>query len=226
LFGSIATLGTVDPTVKRRKYDASGRRAAAERTRAAVLRAARDLFVARGYADTSVADIAGAAGVSVDTLYATVGRKPQLMLAVHDMELAGADAPLEAEERDYVKRVRAAAGGAEKIDIYAAALARLLPRTVPLIESLREAGATDPDCRELYRTISERRARNMRLFAADLRSTGELRADLDDDTVGDLVWSMNGPDYFLLVRSRGRTAEEYAALVRDVWTRTLLRSPQ
>ena len=215
----------MDQPVKRRRYDASRRRAAAEQTRLAVLRAARDLFVARGYAGTAVADIARAAGVSVDTLYASVGRKPQLLLAVHDMGLAGGDVPLEAQQRDYVQQVRSTDGASAKIAVYAAALARVLPRTVPLLESLREAGATDPDCREAYRGVAERRAANMRLFAADLRSTGELRADLDDDAVADLVWSMNGPDYYLLVRSRGRTAEEYAALVRDVWTRTLLRTP-
>ena len=212
--------------VKRRKYDATRRRAAAEQTRASVLRAARDLFATSGYAGASVTDIARSAGVSVDTLYATVGRKPQLMLAVIDVELAEGGAPVAAEDRDYVRRVREAPTAAEKIDLYTAALARVLPRTVPLLESLREAGRTDLECRELHRTISDRRARNMRLLAADLRSTGELRADLDDGTVADLVWSMNAPDYYLLVRSRGHSAEEYAALVRDVWTRTLLRSPQ
>jgi AcrR family transcriptional regulator len=211
--------------VKTRKYDASRRRQAAEQTRTAVLHAARKLFTSRGYAATSVADIAQTAGVSVDTLYAAVGRKPQLLLAVHDMELAGADAPVEAEERDYVRRIRAARTAAEKLRIYTAALADLLPRTVPLLQSLRAAGETDPDCREVYRVISERRAKNMRVLAADLRTTGELRGDLDDDTVADLIWSMNAPDYYLLMRSRGRTPEQYAAMVRDVWTRTLLENP-
>lgn len=212
--------------VKKRRYDASGRRAAAEQTRIRVLRAARELFTARGYAGTSVADIARAAGTSVDTLYASVGRKPQLLLAVHDMELAGGDAPVDAEQRDYVKTIREATTASDKIATYADALGRLLPRTVPLLDSLRTAGQTDPACREVYRAVSERRAANMRLFAADLRSTGEVREDLDDDDVADLVWSMNGPDYYLLMRSRGRTPEQYAAVVREVWTRTLLRNPQ
>ncbi len=111
-----------------------------------VLRAARELFTTRGYAVTSVADIAQAAGVSVDTLYASVGRKPQLLLAVHDMELADGDAPGTALQRDYVKRVRAAPTAADKIATYAEALGRLLPRTVPLQVSLRVAGETEPEC--------------------------------------------------------------------------------
>jgi AcrR family transcriptional regulator len=211
--------------VKKRKYDASRRRAAAVQTRAAVLRAARELFTSRGYAATPVAEIARAAGVSVDTLYETVGRKPQLLLAVLDMELAGADTPVEAEQRDYVRQIRAAPTAVAKITTYTDALARLLPRTVPLLESLRTAGQTDPACAEVYQAVRERRAANMRLFAADLRGTGELRDDLGDDTVADLVWSMNAPEYYLLLTSRGLTPEQYAATVREVWLRTLLRDP-
>ena len=219
----MSRLGAVPPEVKKRRYDASRRRAAAERTRRRILRAARDLFAARGYAATSVADIAGAAEVSVDTLYASVGRKPQLLLAVHDMELAEADSPVEATQRDYVRRMRAAPTAAEKLSLYADTLARVLPRTVPLLQALRTAGETDPACAQIWAEVNERRARNMRLLAADLRGTGELREDLDDQAVADLVWSMNAPDYYLLVTSRGRTPEQYAALVRDVWIRTLLR---
>ena len=210
--------------VKKRKYDASRRRQAAERTRARILLAARELFSARGYAGTSVADIARAADVSVDTLYASVGRKPQLLLAVHDMELAESDSPVEAAQRDYVRRMRAAPTAAEKLSLYADTLARVLPKTVPLLQALRMAGETDPACSQIWTELNERRARNMRLLAADLRSTGELRDDLDDDAVADLVWSMNAPDYYLLVTSRGRTPEQYAELVRDVWIRTLLRA--
>lgn len=188
-----------------------------------MLAAARELFTTSGYAATSVADVAREAGVSVDTLYAAVGRKPQLLLAVHDIELAEGDGPLAAEQRRYVQDVRAAPTAAEKISVYAAALARVLPRTVPLLEALRTAGQSDPACQDVYAGLGERRAANMRLFAADLRATGELRDDLDDDFVADLVWSMNSPDFFRLVRSRGRSPEEYADLVREVWTRALLR---
>lgn len=208
--------------VKKRRYDSSRRRAAAEETRAAVLVAARELFTTGGYAATSVAEIAAAAEVSVDTLYAAVGRKPQLLLAVHDMELAEGDAPLAADQRRYVQDIRAARTAEEKIAVYAAALARVLPRSVPLLEALCVAGQSDAGCRQVYESVSNRRAANMRLFAADLRATGQLRADLDDETVADLVWSMNSPDYFQLLRSRGYSPEQYAALVREVWTRTLL----
>jgi hypothetical protein len=65
----------------------------------------------------------------------------------------------------------------------------------------------------------------MRRFASDLRETGELREELSDDDVADLVWSTNSPEFYLLVTSRGRTPEQYAAGVADLWTRTLLERP-
>ncbi|MBJ7359581.1 TetR/AcrR family transcriptional regulator [Nocardioides sp.] len=205
----------------KRPYDASRRRAAAERTRWGILAAARDLFEEAGYGGTSVQAVARRAGVSVDTVYASVGRKPELLLAVHDMALAEGDAPVPAEQRDWVGAIRSAPTLAAKIETYTAALSRFLPRTVPIMNALREAGATEPACAALHRELSERRAANMRLFAADLRSTGELRADLTDDDVADLVWMLNSPEVFGLSASRGHTAEEYAALLADVLVRTL-----
>lgn len=210
-----------DP-VKTRRYRSPRRHEQAQATRRVVLAAARELFTTAGYVDTAVADIAQRAGVSVDTVYASVGRKPQLLLAVHDMVLGSADEPVPAEQRDYVVAIREAEGAREKIATYAEALGRLLPRTVPLSDALRVAALTDQDCRSVWTGLNDRRARNMLRFAQDLRATGELRHDLTDDDVAGLVWSMNAPEYYLLVTDRGRDPEKYAALVRDVWTRTLV----
>jgi AcrR family transcriptional regulator len=219
---NIATVGLVPEPVKSRAYRSERRRAQADATRRSVLRAAHHLFTRQGYADTTVAQIARRARVSVDTVYTSVGRTPQLLLAVHDMELGGAGEPVPAEQRDYVLAIRAADGARAKIATYAEALGRLLPRTVPLADALRVAALTDPDCRVVWDGLNARRARNMRDFAHDLRATGELREDLTDDDVADLVWSTNSPEFYLLVTSRGRSPEQYAALVADLWTRTLL----
>jgi len=216
----------VTETGKTRRYDATTRRAAADRTRRRVLSAAHHLFTTRGYAETSVAQVARRARVSVDTLYAAVGRKPQLLLAVHDMALAGGPEPVPAEQRDYVRAVREAPDARAKITTYAEALGHLLPTTVPLMNALREAGATDPECRKVWVAISERRAANMLRFAADLRATGELRSDLTDRQVADLVWSMNSPEYFGLLATRGLTPQGYAEQVADVWCRTLLSATE
>ena len=66
----------------------------------------------------------------------------------------------------------------------------------PLSNAMREAGSTDPACRRVSASIDERRATNMRRLAHGLRETGELRDDVTDDDVADLLWSMNSPAYF------------------------------
>ncbi len=205
----------------------SGRRAEqAAATRAAVLRAARDLFTDRGYAATGVADIASAAGVNVDTVYRAVGRKPQLMLAVIDMTLAGSDEPVAAEQRDYVRAVLAADGARAKLTTYAEALGRVMPRVAPLFDSLAQAALTEPDCAAVRDGIGERRAANMLTLALDLRATGDLRDDLTDREVADLLWTTNAPEYYALAIARGWSPATYAERLADLWTRLLLADPR
>ena len=60
-------------------------------TRAEILDAALSLFAANGYGATTVADIAGTAGVAIATVYTSVGTKPQLLehLLARVVELVG-----------------------------------------------------------------------------------------------------------------------------------------
>jgi AcrR family transcriptional regulator len=208
----------------RRRYTSSLRTEQAAATRRAVLAAARELFTEQGYAATSIAAIAGRAGVAVDTVYAAAGRKPELMRELVETALSGTDEAVPAEQRDYVVRIRAAATAREKLAIYASAVAAIGVRMGPVHSALAEASLTDPDCAALRAEINARRAANMRLFAAELRTTGELRSDLTDDEVADIVWSMNAAEYrALLVGERGWTDERFGAWLTDAWTRLLLR---
>lgn len=208
--------------VKRRPYTSDLRRRAADDTRRAILSAARSAFVRSGWHATSVADVAASAGVSVDTLYRSVGRKPALLLAAHDMILAEGDDPVPALERDYVRAVRAQPTARGKLATYAEALGRVLPESVPLLLALRSAGEAEPECRRVFDAVTERRAANMLLLAADLRGTGELRPDWSDEQVADLVWSMNGPEYVGAFLARGVPIERWTTLLAEVWIRTLL----
>jgi AcrR family transcriptional regulator len=212
----------VPEPVKSRRYRSPVREEQAAATRRAVLLAARALFTTEGYAGTAVAEVARRAGVSVDTVYASVGRKPQLLLAVHDMALAGGDEALPSAERDYVAAVRAAPTTREKLEVYAAALGERLPHVVPLVESLREAAATDPACRAAWQALERRRADNMLLMARDLRAGGGLRPDLDDADVAHRLWIGNSAAYYRLCTAGDRPPERYVALVLETWTATLL----
>jgi AcrR family transcriptional regulator len=212
-----------DVKAPRRRYSSAVRAEQAATTRRAVLEAARALFAERGYAATVVGDIAVRAGVAVDTVYAAGGRKPALLRELVETALSGEDTAVPAEQRVYVQRIRAAGTAREKIEVYAAAVAAIGARLAPVHRALAEAAVSDPACAALRAEISGRRAANMRLFAADLRVTGELRPDLSDDEVADVVWSMNSAEYHaLLVGERGWSTERFQRFLTDAWTRLLL----
>jgi AcrR family transcriptional regulator len=207
-----------------RVYRSPARAEAAARTRAAIVASARELLVTEGYVGATVERIAHGAGVNIDTVYRSVGRKAEVMRAVVESALSGSPDAVPAQQRDYVLRIREASTAGEKLDTYAGALVAIQQRLAPVFAALRDAAHTDESSRELWRQISERRARNMREFAGELRSTGELRDDLDDEQVADIVWSMNGPEYWiLLVEERGWPPERFERWIADAWRRLLLR---
>ena len=167
--------------------------------------------------------IAQAAGIALDTVYASVGKKPALFALLVEGAISGADIAIPAEERDYVQAIRVEADAVRKLAIYASALRRIQERLAPLFRVLQEAATTDEGLRELWNGIAERRARNMRFLAKDLAETGRLRGDLSIDTVADVLWTMNSPEYYLLlVEERGWQPEEFEVWLKDAWCRLLL----
>lgn len=207
----------------KRGYHSPRRAEQAALTRRAVLDAARELFVARGYGATTVADIAERARVSLDTVYATVGRKPALLRQLVETAISGTGQAVPAEQRDYVTRIGTSPMARDKIGIYAQAITEIQGRMAPVFLALRDAAVTDRDCAGLWAEIAARRARNMLLFAGELRGTGELRQDLSDQQVADVIWSMNAAEYWvLLVHERSWTPEQFADWLTDAWCRLLL----
>ena len=210
----------------RRRYASALRTAQAAATRHAVLEAARELFTEHGYAGTSIAAIAERADVAVDTVYAAAGRKPALLRELVETSLSGADQAVPAEQRDYVVRVRAASSAREKIAIYAAAVSEIGVRMAPIHRALAEAAVGDAACAALRAEISSRRSPAARRRRAACWPPGELRRDLPDDEVADIVWSMNAAEYrALLVGERGWSADRFGDWLADAWTRLLLTAP-
>ncbi len=215
--------GVNKPMGSGRRYHSPRRQAQAAATRRAVLSAARELFVGNGYSATTVANIARRAEVSQDTVYATVGGKPALLRALVETAVSGTEEAIPAEQRDYVSRIRAATSAREKLGIYAQAITVIQERMAPIFLALRDAASTDPHCAALWTDIAERRAANMLLLAADLRGTGELRPDLTDQQVADIVWSMNSAEYWmLLAHERSWTPTQMTEWLTDAWPRLLL----
>lgn len=222
-----ATVGGVDEAVNgRRAYDASRRRAAARERHVRILDAAERLFVERGYLGTTMAAVAEAAGVAVDTVYASVGTKPELLMLLNDRAVTGSSDSLPPEERDVVRTITAEPDPVRKLEIYARSVAAIRPRQVPLHLVVRDAAGADAGIATVWADGMERRARNLRSFAADLDRTGRLRPALDVDTVRDIIWATSSPEsWCLLVGDRGWSAERFADWLRDTWVMTLLADP-
>jgi AcrR family transcriptional regulator len=209
---------------KRRRYDSSARRAAAQMTRHSILECARRLFLAKGYAAATMPAIARAADVALDTVYAAVGTKAALFRVLVEAALSGHDEAIPADEREYVRAIRAELDAARKLRIYASALVEIQPRLAPLFQVLQAAAPLEPDLKALWLEISRRRAANMRLLAENLAATGRVRADLSVTMVADILWSTNSPEfYLLLVDQRAWSAEAFGLWLGDAWIRLLLK---
>ena len=167
--------------------------------------------------------MADRSGVALDTVYAAVGRKPLLVRLLVETAISSTDQAVPAEQRAYVQRIQAATTARDKLAIYAAAVVDIQGRLAPIIRALEAAAASEPELATIWREISERRARNTKLFATDLIKTGEVRAELAVDRVADVVWAMNGPElYTLLVEQRGWSPGALEAWLADAWARLLL----
>ena len=209
------------PSPVKRRYDTTARRQSAARTRATILDAARQLFTERGYAATSMTAIAERAGVALDTVYASAGRKPELARLLIETAISGTDQAIPAEQRDYVQRVRAAPDASTKIAIYASAITAIAPRMALVLGIIQQAAPDEPELARLWAEIAQRRAANMRLFVADLATTARLR--LDPEQAADIVWATNAAElYQLLVGQRGWTPQRYEQFLTDTWQRLLL----
>jgi AcrR family transcriptional regulator len=205
----------------KRRYDATRRRQAAARTRAAILDAARELFTERGYTATPMTAIADRAGVALDTVYAAVGRKPELARLLIETAISGTSQAIPAEQRDYVKAVQAATDADTKIAIYAEAVTAIAPRLALVHSIIAQAAPAEPELAALWHEIAERRAANMRRFVADLATVTPLR--LHPSEAADIVWATNGAEmYQLLVGQRGWSPQRYQRFLTDAWTRLLL----
>jgi AcrR family transcriptional regulator len=213
----------MDTKVKRRSYDATSRQSRSAETRRRILDSARSLILAKGYRAATIAAIAAGAGVNVDTVYALVGRKPVLLRELIEQAISGTDHPVTAEEREYVKAIRAEPDPAKKLAIYARAVRRIQERMAPLFLALRDASSTEPEAHEVWKQIGERRAANMRSLVRDIRAAGGLRANLSVDAAADMVWAFNSSELFvLLTAERGWSPRRFERWLADAWCRLLL----
>jgi AcrR family transcriptional regulator len=197
-----------------RRYDASRRREQARANRRAVLDAARERFLADGYAGTTIAAVAAAAGLSVETVYKAFGNKPGLVKAVFDVSVVGDDEPLPLMQREFVQRNMAEPDPRRKLLGYGDHLTRTLPRIGPIQLVVKEAAATDRGAAEVWEELQQERLTGMTAFATHLHEGGHLRRGVSMEEARDVLWTHNSVELWeLLVRLRGWSNERYGAWV-------------
>ena len=207
----------------RRAYNAPGRREQARQTRAAVLRHAQRLFLERGFAATTMQDVARAAGVSTPNVYKLFGNKVGLAKAVFDVAIAGDDEPVAMTDRPTLRRVRDAVDPYEKLRLYGVHLATVAPRHVPFQLVILDAAASDTEARELWQQLQDERLRGMTMFAENLRAKGHLRRGVSAAEAAEVLWTYNSAElYRLLVIERGWTPIRYGRWVAAALIAALL----
>lgn len=183
----------------------------ADATRETIVAAASALMLDRGYVPTSIAAVARAAGVAVQTVYNSVGTKADLLSAVLDRTAAGPAAP--ALVPTVMRgRVAEAQNARDIIDILADWFVEVNVRTAALYHVIGQAAAVDAGAAALEERRAIQRLHNYSEAAGTLRARGGLRSGLSDDEAGAVIWSIGHPQvYRTLVLDVGWSLLSYRA---------------
>lgn len=210
-------------TVKRRRYNSSRRQEQARLTRRAILSAAQELFLERGYPGTTVGAIAEQAGVSAETIYKAFRNKAGLVKALFDVAIVGDDEPVPMLERGRVQRMRAEPNPRKKLLLYGKHLSEAGPRAGKIQLLIRTATAVDPEVATVWHQMIKERLIGMTALAQDLDEGKHLRAGISIEDARDILWTYNSVEiYDLLVLQRGWTAERYGRWVAEALIAALL----
>jgi AcrR family transcriptional regulator len=209
--------------VERRRYASPRRREQALATREAVLDAARELFVERGYVAATIGAIAGRASVSPETVYATFKNKRSILSRLIDVSMAGDDAPVPILERSWVNEMRDEPDPHRRLLILARNGRLILERTAPIHEVLRGAAAADPEIAALLERNKSQRFAGQRVLLGILTERAPLREELDAKSAADIIFAIGSPEtYRLLVIDRRWSADRFERWYADTLARLLL----
>ncbi len=209
-----------DPPVK---YDNSRRAERARESRRRVLEAAHRLLLERGFAGTRLADVAEAAGVSVETVYKQFRNKGGLLKAAYDVQLAGDDEPVPLGDRPEYRAMVEAREATEKVRLYATIARHISERTGPLAGRVLESRGAHPELEEFARTIEAERLIGATAFVSALAGSGGLRPGLGPDRARDELWVLISPEVWAgLVQRRGWSHDQYEAWLAEAVAAALL----
>jgi AcrR family transcriptional regulator len=195
----------------------------ARRTRRAIVAAAHDLFVAQGYAATTIDGIAEAAGVSRRTVFDSVGGKPALLKLALDWAFVGDDEPVALADRPAVKAIVAESDPAKSLAAWVGAATEIAARIAPLGEVLTAAADIDPTVAELLATADHNRLVGATKFIQHLASLGGLAVGVTEQSAAELCWALtDGHLYRQLVARRGWSGADFNRWLYGTLAATLL----
>lgn len=180
-----------------RGYRSPVREQHAEDTRRRIVDAAGTLFAEHGYAATSIATVAAAAGVAVNTIYSSIGGKPALITALVN-EGANDDVAVETE-----RRVRECDDPREIIRLTAEGTGRVRRRRQQVLTILLDNRTADPHLAAAAELATRAVRDRLGVTAARLVAVGGLRAGLTRRKVEQILWFHFGFEAWRLARGFG-----------------------
>lgn len=202
------------------RYHSPRRADAAAATKAAILAAARELFLTSGYAGTTVPQIARSARVAVPTVYTSTGGKADILAAlllpvVGDPAVGESLAAMEASDDP-----------AEVIRITGEGVRLTHERHWDTVVRLFPQAQSEPAAAEVYQRILDAYQEALGRTAARLAQLGALRAGITVREAVDLLWFYLGQAAWLsLCRDRGWSLERARDWLTHAAINALIEEP-
>ena len=196
------------------------------RTRRRMLDSARELFLAQGFAATTVAQIAAGADVAEQTIYYTFRTKGRLLIEVVETTAAGSDDPEPVPQRPWFQQMLHAPTGQRALALVVEHGTAIYERVAGLWPAVHAAAATDHDVAEYWHGVAAGRRSGERAMVTRIAELGELRSGLDIEAATDLVVVLAGHDIYRgLVQDAGWPVPAYRAWLFTTLVRQLLDQP-
>ena len=194
----------MNESVKPRRYDTRLRAERSAATKRAVVAAAHELFLTRGFVETTVDAISAASRVPIATVYRLFKTKTAILKQVIDTAVVGDDAPVPLGERPIVRAAQAAQDPKAMTAAFAHVARELFDNTAELRMVLRGAAAVDAEAAALNDSIEQQRRVGQARVAKALASKRFLAPGLKEAEARDIVYALMSIDTYRILRVEQR----------------------
>lgn len=182
--------------------------------------AAATLFVERGYAATTLAEVAAYAGLAPRTLYLHFATKAELLLRCIALAIAGDDRPIALAERPEMTAAMTAETLDERLRLMASLSASLMERTGPLLKVALQAAPTEPSIDAAAAAGRADTTRTLRQFWHRIHDDGLLPPSIDLEWLTETATLVaHAETYLLLDKTTGWDVGTYREWLATTWRR-------